>query len=211
MGAKQDIEEALKIRIVTKIYGQLTDDNLNQLKQELSAHAASIPTTNGGGMHGHIEILLNNAKYIAFSCSGASFVIPTNPGAYPTTVDQMNSVIQACQVTNTNCKESNSRLFIINKCAKCHKHNKATAKSASFRIANNVEETKPTQEDESTWVVVKVAYVTQQVQDKQLEKFIQLMTDMQNLLAANGTTAKKPVCTLQMQLSQSSRQQMLGA
>ena len=44
-------------------------------------------------MHGHIEMLFDNAKYVAFFHSNALFIISMNSGVYPTTVDQTNSVI----------------------------------------------------------------------------------------------------------------------
>jgi hypothetical protein len=47
---------------------------------------ATIPTTNGGGDHGHIGMILHTAKYIAFSTITAPFVAPKNPGPFPTTI-----------------------------------------------------------------------------------------------------------------------------
>ena len=60
--------------------------------------AASIPTGNGGGMHGHVGMLLKDAKYITFLHSGAQFIIPTNPGLYPTIVNPNDAVVRARQV-----------------------------------------------------------------------------------------------------------------
>ena len=39
-----------------------------------------------GGKHGHIGLVLNDAKYTAISDVGSSFVIPALPGSYPATV-----------------------------------------------------------------------------------------------------------------------------
>ena len=61
MEVKQDIEKALKNGIVMKIDGQPTDEDLNQLEWELSALAVSIPTKNGGEMHGHVGMLLKDS------------------------------------------------------------------------------------------------------------------------------------------------------
>ena len=76
IGIKQDIKNNLKDFEVMKIDGQPMDKDLNQLKQKLSKMAASIPTTNGGRMHGRLGIIFSNAKYILFSNGGIQFIIP---------------------------------------------------------------------------------------------------------------------------------------
>ena len=87
MGIRQDIEEIVKGFEFTKIDGQPTDEDLNQLTRELARALASIPTTNGGGDHGHIGMITPDVEYITFSTGGAHFIAPTNPGPYPQTVD----------------------------------------------------------------------------------------------------------------------------
>ena len=49
MGIKQDTEDSPKDFEFTKIDGQPTDEDLNQLTKECINAAASISTTNGGG------------------------------------------------------------------------------------------------------------------------------------------------------------------
>ena len=97
MGIQQDIEDALSDYKVTKIDGQPTEEDLTKLLQELTAMAATIPTTNGGGSHGHIGMLLEDAEYTAFSTGGTPFTVPTNPGPYPATVDP-DAVIRERQI-----------------------------------------------------------------------------------------------------------------
>eukprot|EP00804_Cyclotella_cryptica_P022255 CCRYP_017925-RA/>CCRYP_017925-RA protein AED:0.39 eAED:0.39 QI:0/-1/0/1/-1/1/1/0/386 len=87
MGIRQDIIDSFKEFEFTKIDGQPTDENLNQLVRELTEAAASIPTTNGGGAHGHIGMIIPDTEYVLFSTGGAQFLEPTNPGPYPTAVD----------------------------------------------------------------------------------------------------------------------------
>ena len=87
MGIHQDIVNSFKEFEFTKIDGQPTDENLNQLVRELTEAAASIPTTNGGGAHGHIGMIIPDTEYSLFSNGGAQFIEPTNPGPYPTAVD----------------------------------------------------------------------------------------------------------------------------
>jgi len=58
------------------------------LAKELTNAAGSVTTQNGGGEHGHVGMVVEDAEYITFSRSGASFQVPTNPGPYPASVDQ---------------------------------------------------------------------------------------------------------------------------
>lgn len=103
MGIKQDVEDALKNISVTKIDGQPTDEDLTQLRQELAAMAATIPTSNGGGLHGHVGMLIDEIEYITFSKDGTPFVAPDNPGIYPTNVSQ-DTVIRTQQLSEHKVK-----------------------------------------------------------------------------------------------------------
>jgi len=42
-------------------------------------------------------MVIDEAEYITFSRTGARFVVPMNPGSYPTTVDA-DKVIRECQI-----------------------------------------------------------------------------------------------------------------
>ena len=86
MGIKQDIEDSLEKFDISKIDGQPTDEDMNQLTRELGAMLATVPTTNGGGDHGHIGMILDDTEYTSFSTGATSFVAPRNPGPFPTTV-----------------------------------------------------------------------------------------------------------------------------
>ncbi len=80
MGIRHDVEEGLEKYEIIKINGQPTDEDLNLLAKELTNAAGSIATQNGGGEHGHIGMVVEDAKYITFSRSGASFQVPSDPG-----------------------------------------------------------------------------------------------------------------------------------
>ena len=82
MGLRSDTREELRKETATKIFGQLKDADLTTLKKELIAIAASIPTTLGGGNHGHAEIIVEPAKYLIMT-GGTAFVPPANTGVYP--------------------------------------------------------------------------------------------------------------------------------
>ena len=70
--------------MVTKIHGQPTNQDLTILEKELIAILANIPTTLGGGNHGHAGILMDPARYLL--TTGVPFANPVNPGNYPANV-----------------------------------------------------------------------------------------------------------------------------
>jgi len=81
MGIRADIREEVRKETVTKIVGQTTNQDLTLLEKELIAILANIPTTLGGGGHGHAGIIMDPARYLL--TTGVNFVNPVNPGSYP--------------------------------------------------------------------------------------------------------------------------------
>ena len=53
------------------------------MKRELAKITASVPTSLGGGKHGHLGLVLPKEKYITMSNGGKEFEIPPHPGHYP--------------------------------------------------------------------------------------------------------------------------------
>jgi len=86
MGIKQDVEASLSDWPITKIDSQPTEETVSKLETETTEMCASVPTTNGGGQHGHAGMIVERSLYITFSVGNTPFVTPTNPGPYPTTV-----------------------------------------------------------------------------------------------------------------------------
>jgi hypothetical protein len=72
----------LRKETATKIHGQPMDHDVTLLEKELIAIAATIPTTLGGGNHGHAGLIVEPAKYLTMT-GGIAFVQPGNPGIYP--------------------------------------------------------------------------------------------------------------------------------
>jgi hypothetical protein len=72
MGICQDTEDSLKDFTFTPIEGQPTDEDINNLVEECSNAAASVPTSNGGGRHGHIGMLMEDADYQLISHGNAA-------------------------------------------------------------------------------------------------------------------------------------------
>lgn len=98
MGIRQDTEDSLKDFTFTPIEGQPTDEDINNLVEECSNAAASVPTSNGGGRHGHIGMLMDDADYQLISHGNAAFTVPVYPGAYPATVDENNAAVRERQI-----------------------------------------------------------------------------------------------------------------
>ena len=103
MGVRHDDGEGLKKYEVTKIDGQPVDEDLNLLTKELTNAAGSITTQNWGGEHGHVGMVVEDADYITFSRNGDKFLVPTNPGPYPASVDT-NAVVRERQIAEHNAK-----------------------------------------------------------------------------------------------------------
>ena len=66
---------------VTKITGEPNYESLKNLKDELKANAASIPTTLGGGTHGYLGLILSPAAYATIAAT--QFIAPIYPGQHP--------------------------------------------------------------------------------------------------------------------------------
>jgi hypothetical protein len=97
MGLRSDTREELRKESVTKIHGQPKENDLTTLEKELLAIAASIPSTLGGGNHGHAGVIAEPAKY-SLMTGGIAFVNPANPGVYP-------AGLQANATTGTQARE----------------------------------------------------------------------------------------------------------
>ena len=65
---------------LTKIEGNPTYKNIQHLYKEVKANAASVPTTLGGGNHGHLGLVQDNTTYARISPT-APYVRPTLPAA----------------------------------------------------------------------------------------------------------------------------------
>jgi hypothetical protein len=68
-------------KVLTKIHGKPTYESLQTAFTELKANASSVPSTLGGGQHGHLGLLLSNARYTALPNS-LPWTTPGNPGPF---------------------------------------------------------------------------------------------------------------------------------
>ena len=82
MGIRTDIRDEIRKETVTKIHGQPTSHDLTNLEKEIISILANIPTTLGGGNHGHVGVIMDQLDYNTMT-TGIDFVNPVNPGIYP--------------------------------------------------------------------------------------------------------------------------------
>ena len=64
--------------MLTPIIGKPTNTTLQILQRQLFPNARSVPSTSGGGTHGHLAVLLSPADYLLRA--GVPFVVPVHPG-----------------------------------------------------------------------------------------------------------------------------------
>ena len=82
MGIRTDIRDEIRKETVTKIHGQPTSHDLTNLEKEIISILANIPTTLGGGNHGHVGVIMDQVDYNTMT-TGIDFVNPVIPGIYP--------------------------------------------------------------------------------------------------------------------------------
>ena len=74
-----DIVAKFSNKTLPKIDGEPDYEAINQLIQMLYGNAATLPTTLGGGQHGHVGILMKDTLY--HTLSATPYVTPIDPGA----------------------------------------------------------------------------------------------------------------------------------
>jgi hypothetical protein len=67
---------------LTPIRGEPTNTTLQLLQRPLFTNARSVPSARGGGLHGHLAMLLSDADHLARR-AGIPFRIPVHPGPQP--------------------------------------------------------------------------------------------------------------------------------
>ena len=68
-------------QVLTRIHGTPVYETLKILSREITANAASVPTTLGGGNRGHLGLVVSAKKYNSMA-NTSPWVTPVNPGPY---------------------------------------------------------------------------------------------------------------------------------
>jgi hypothetical protein len=82
MGLRANTREELQNETATKIHSQPTEHDVILLEKELIAIMVIIPTTLGGGDHGHAGLIFEPAKYLTMT-GRTAFTLPAKPKIYP--------------------------------------------------------------------------------------------------------------------------------
>ena len=77
-----DIRSGFPQPTVSTIDGEPTYSTIKATHDILKSNASSVPSTLGGGAHGHLGLVILPALYVVVT--GNNFVLPANPGATPT-------------------------------------------------------------------------------------------------------------------------------
>jgi len=100
-------------KLLSKLPGHPSYESLRTLETELKANAGSVPSTAGGGNHGHLGLILSPLRYATLAGT-IPWVSPANPGPFvppvpPGTAAQIeaardawlndNQAFQLCQAT----------------------------------------------------------------------------------------------------------------
>ena len=67
-------------KVLTRVYGKPHFESLKILLDELKDNASSVTSTLGGGMYGHLGLLLSATRYATLSAT--TFVTPLNSGPF---------------------------------------------------------------------------------------------------------------------------------
>jgi hypothetical protein len=68
--------------VLTPVIGKPTSTSIKLLTKELFTNARAIPSTRGGGNHGHLGIAMSAADYLVVT-TGTAFDLPEHPGPAP--------------------------------------------------------------------------------------------------------------------------------
>lgn len=110
MGLRHDVIEGLEKYEITTIEGQPTEEDLTQLILELLNALGSVATGLGGGEHGHVGMVIDEAEYITFSKGGEKFIAPTNPGPYPKNPDA-DAIVREQQIAEHKAKQDEYQTY----------------------------------------------------------------------------------------------------
>jgi hypothetical protein len=81
-------------KLLTKVVGRPTYESLQLLSTEIKANASSVPSTLGGGLYGHLGLILSDERYATLANS-VPWITPPNPGPFvppnPATAAQLEA------------------------------------------------------------------------------------------------------------------------
>jgi hypothetical protein len=107
MGLSVDnIVAKFPLKNIPGITGEPDYESINDVVQKLYGNAASLPTTIGGGAHGHIGLLVTPALYATLSAT--PYIAPPDPGPTP---NHPNNVTAGVRETSRIQHKEDRRIF----------------------------------------------------------------------------------------------------
>lgn len=82
---------------LTKVHGQPSYESLHKLSTELKANAASVPSSHGGGLYGHLGLIVSRSKYAALPLS-IPWTTPISLGAFKAPITTTGKAPTAAQI-----------------------------------------------------------------------------------------------------------------
>jgi hypothetical protein len=76
------VDTCFQHKLLTKIHGQPSHESLQNVSTELKANASSVPSTLKGGQHGHLGLLLSDARCIITLPHAIPWATPGDPGPF---------------------------------------------------------------------------------------------------------------------------------
>lgn len=126
------ITNAFPTPILPKIGGEPTREPILNIHRLLCQNASAIPTSLGGGNHGHLALTLNNAEY-QFR-TGNAFVAPVNPGDFAPPIP-LGFNQQMAQQHLEQWRQQHRQYHTYNNCHKALKIQLAAAIEAEYLAA----------------------------------------------------------------------------
>jgi hypothetical protein len=83
-------------KVLTRIHGIPVYETLQLLTTELKANAASVPTTLGGGLYGHLGLVVSDQKYATLA-NTIPWITPVNPGPFVPLAGATRPQLEAAQ------------------------------------------------------------------------------------------------------------------
>jgi hypothetical protein len=83
-------------KVLTKIHGQPVYESLQTLTTEIKANAVSVPSTLGGGLYGHLGLIVSDERYATLA-NTVPWISPTNPGPFAPPVGGTGPQIEAAR------------------------------------------------------------------------------------------------------------------
>ena len=83
-------------KVLTRINGQPTYESLKTLTTEIKANAASVPSTLGGGLYGHLGLVVSDEKYAQLAHT-VPWINPGHPGPFAPPVGATGPQIEAAK------------------------------------------------------------------------------------------------------------------